>query len=468
MTVNTAKCVVVTFGASKGAKRGWEWWFAGEPLPQADSFKYLGTVFTRRSGVRGALDAVAAAGVRARAATVAAARRAGVMDLHQRRQLFSALVLPVVSYGCEIWGPLILAPRGRAGSQRGLAHTLQHNPLQAVQSDFLRDLVGVRKGVPAPILLSEAGTDALGVHWLKRAAGMWERIRQRPESDVARLAVVDGVAMTLAGRRSGRSWYEAFLSCVQQCVPGLRLAREGEAGAVELLPAPVEAIVQGARALLIPLAGLDGVADPRSPATERRPWATYLAWFRAGAWNGSRMRGVLRALRPPGQVAQSEGAPAYGGVFGAPARAYMQLRCGGFGLEVDRGRTRTPTVPYPLRLCTRCDSGTVEDALHVVWECPAYSEVRARHPELFASFSGDLEQAARLRGGACRAVSARFRAFFQQDHRRLAWLAYDLQRFRAQVVVQSLVCHDGHLDTLSSDGVDLELFEDTPCLMDLD
>ena len=252
------------------------------------------------------------------------------------------------------------------------------------------------------------------------------------------------------------------MDCAQQCVPGLQLARVGSGGEVELLPAPVEAIVQGARALLAPTTDLAAAPDPRAPGVAQRPWVTYVAWFREGASAKGRVRGVLRALRA--RVGQAEGAGPesdYRGVFGAPARAYLQFRCGGFGLQVDRGRMARPVVPFARRVCTRCGLGVVEDALHVLWECPSYGAVRQRHSAVFQAYGEDLASSVGVNGGVPPSVSARFWAFLQQDHRQLAWLVYALLLSRAQVVGPSLVCHDGHLDSLSSDEVDLEVFEDT-------
>ena len=154
-------------------------------------------------------------------------------------------------------------------------------------------------------------------------------------------------------------------------------------------------------------------------------------------------------------------APAVAGVFGAVARTYVRFRLGCSGLAVERGRQARPPVPYGRRACGCCTAGVVEDAAHVLWECPAYDGVRARHAGLFAGFEQARSLVLGQPGAPLGVASGHFCAFLSQDHRSLARLIFGIVRTRLQGLDPGVTACDGHLDTLSSDEeVDWELFEE--------
>lgn len=55
-----------------------------------------------------------------------------------------------------------------------------------------------------------------------------------------------------------------------------------------------------------------------------------------------------------------------------------------------------PVVPRHQRLCTKCSHTVVEDEVHLLFECPAYDNIRAKYESArFANFGG-YQQAARI------------------------------------------------------------------------
>ena len=58
-------------------------------------------------------------------------------------------------------------------------------------------------------------------------------------------------------------------------------------------------------------------------------------------------------------------------------RLLSRLRCQCFGLQVDIGRFEQ--ISRHCRVCQVCFTKVVEDEQHFLFECPAYSHIRARH-----------------------------------------------------------------------------------------
>ena len=73
------------------------------PASRSDSsFKYLGIVLETDHGCKGAVDVMKCAATRAMWSVVRQAQERDIQQIGLNVALFKALVLPVMSYGCEI------------------------------------------------------------------------------------------------------------------------------------------------------------------------------------------------------------------------------------------------------------------------------------------------------------------------------------------------------------------------------
>jgi len=73
----------------------------------------------------------------------------GIRDPALQCKLFDTLVLPILSYGCEVWG----------------VDTKSSAAAEALHRDFLRRLLGVRKSTANHMVLAELGRFPLQVHF---------------------------------------------------------------------------------------------------------------------------------------------------------------------------------------------------------------------------------------------------------------------------------------------------------------
>ena len=137
LVISVAKTEVVVFHGS-GVQGSW--FLHGNALPQSQSFKYLGLVFHESGELGPMLRQLHSAGQGARAQLQAKFSRLGCStSLPMLLRLFSSLVAPAISYGCEVWG-----------SQCHGNLVSDAKKLQGVQVAFLRNICGrLPVGIPA-------------------------------------------------------------------------------------------------------------------------------------------------------------------------------------------------------------------------------------------------------------------------------------------------------------------------------
>ena len=66
-----------------------------------------------------------------------------------------------------------------------------------------------------------------------------------------------------------------------------------------------------------------------------------------------------------------------------------QFRTGSHWLGVESGRWQG--LQREQRRCKRCDGGSIDDAAHMIWGCPALTDQRLQHLELFSGSEHTVE-----------------------------------------------------------------------------
>ena len=105
LTVNMSKTQVVIFNDFRRAHTD-EFSYSDQNLRIVEQYTYLGFVLHKSGSFKAAIEKLAAAGKRALFAMQYRCSDLGLHDPRLRCSLFSSLVQPVLSYGCEVWaGP---------------------------------------------------------------------------------------------------------------------------------------------------------------------------------------------------------------------------------------------------------------------------------------------------------------------------------------------------------------------------
>ena len=159
------------------------------PVMRAKEFKYLGVIFHETEGVSVAVSSLATAARRATWAMISRFRLGKVRDISIKLRMYKALVLPIVEYCGAIWGPDMLA------SSKKICQVFD-NPLQAVQTTFLRGLGQLRRSVSKTVLHKEMCMDPVAKGWLVRSSiALWERLQGAPSNSLLGIAARESIQM---------------------------------------------------------------------------------------------------------------------------------------------------------------------------------------------------------------------------------------------------------------------------------
>ena len=395
LSVNVDKTFVVVFGKDAFTQPH-TWWYdqaGGVAVPRASEFKYLGLVLHETEGLSAAVAALQASGNRALWGMRARCKAAQIDSMFLQCQLFDTLVMPILCYGCAVWGPQLLH---NASTPSAL---LRVRP-QRVQFDFLRCIAGgVRTSTPIQLLLREFGVIPLVQFWLLAAVKLWNKAGSMDQSDLLPCVMRENVQLSARTGRGAGLWHAQLAKVLERIGVPVDWGQPGPDWQPPVVPEP-EVLVSWRAWLHQPWQELP--ASPRLADSQCVYFCTYAAYFAVPQPVSRPGRGTRPWVKVPDVVMYSGGIPA------AHIRSLMRLRLGAHDLRVCTGRWER--LPRDQRLCQRCQQGVVEDELHMVFECSLYQHLRAhqRFAPLFAAVPATLPQ------------DERMAAFMRQELRRVA------------------------------------------------
>jgi hypothetical protein len=98
-------CAVVFRGPNSRIPSGVVLKYRGVVVPFKDCYKCLGVVLHATKRMFVAVDALAASGNRAMHAILGRCRQQCITQFWFKCGIFDVLVEPIMSYGCQVWGP---------------------------------------------------------------------------------------------------------------------------------------------------------------------------------------------------------------------------------------------------------------------------------------------------------------------------------------------------------------------------
>ena len=199
LTVNMKKTNTVIFNPR--GKRVFPWKLGGQPVAPANIYKYLGLIFDARKGLKAAQGRLVDSGRKALFGMMDICSQQDINDPSLRQHMWNALILPVLSYGAELWGglcPAFIAEK-----------YFEKTPGEKVHRIFLRWLTGAGRTTHNRILPQAAGQLPLGAHWASCTASFWNRLAEMDPDRLAHLAFRDNVELM---HRGGECWASRAVS----------------------------------------------------------------------------------------------------------------------------------------------------------------------------------------------------------------------------------------------------------------
>ena len=202
MVISIRKTKVIAFGHLYPVP--FQWTIHGEQLEVVLQLKYLDVIFTAHTGMSltfGPLQRTMSA------AWALLKRQYGrlqcLSSVGLLFRLYIVCVPSTASYACEIWGSSRFPASAAAVWQQ-----LSQSHLR-----MLREISGVRKCTPIPILLAEFGLKSLPDRWLLRAAGFWNSLASLPICYVFRHVALTACSAAIC--QGHRSWAHSMFKAIR-------------------------------------------------------------------------------------------------------------------------------------------------------------------------------------------------------------------------------------------------------------
>lgn len=319
--VNSDKTKVMAFRPSGRTKPKEKWTYLKGKLETVRIFEYLGINLCNTNSFNSMIKDRVDKGKRAMSAVFGKLSQFPLVPVDILLKIFDTKIVPVLTYGSEIWGVCDLAA------------------VEKVASRFYRIILRLPSNTSIDLARGELGRRSLKPMIYKRVMKYWLKLlNASPDSMIA---------------QSYRRQFE-MAEKGKDCW-GLRLKK--------LLFALGFGYVWVEQEILnIPR--FIHVFYTRCVDIDYQNWHSNLMSF-----------GTLRTYR----LIKSELRCEQYLKFNLPKktiRVFTRLRGGLLGIGVNLGRWATPHVPYADRKCEICNLGVVEDEFHVLFICPAWSTFR--------------------------------------------------------------------------------------------
>jgi exonuclease III len=345
LLLSPAKTFVMSFPANCPSH---PWTCDGLPVQRVPSAKYLGLVLDARWGV---LSTCLSREQQMWGAWATLQRQFAGLDcgiaLGLLSRVYAACVPPAASYGCELWGLRAVPRHGALG--------LAREKLASGHITILRQILGLRKNTPVHIVLLEANSAPLYHSWLFRTITFWNNLGGLDSASLFRRVALDSISQAIGG---ATNWASAFAAALTLLDYPLDL----QPGTIQHVDLDLVRHLLGGQLTSVFTPSPDNIC-PRTCPSKGVISCTYARWFQRPLRRCSRPH--LIHLTLPADI----------------HRLFFRFRSGCSGLPIDTGRHTG--VPRAQRLCVRCNSSTVCDEYHLVFECPYLQPLRDDFSALF-------------------------------------------------------------------------------------
>jgi Reverse transcriptase (RNA-dependent DNA polymerase) len=388
--------------------------YRGIVVPFKEQHLCLGVILHATKNLHVAAEALAASGSRAKHAVLGRCRQQCITQFDFKCRIFDILVEPIMSYGCQVWGPDVFV--SKVASDK--AYTAWSDA-ENVHVSYLRTMAGVGKCC-IEVLMKDFNRVPIMHHWVLLAARWFMTLTCMSADRLARCAFVADIDLMLNGCRN--CWTYKLLHTMSLLGLLARTEWDRRANSVvdrqcilqlQLVEKSIEIAMRGK--MVARWATIIREVDPRSAPSTGLEMCTHAAWVQ-------KFEGDSCALPKHMKLCVSF----------VVLQCLARLRLGWHQLRVrterlKHGRARLPRSERLCRLCStegasfhaqRVGASCVEDVQHFMLECPAYRHLRAKYPCVFGNAVGESAQ-------------LRLLSIFDCDHQdQLAHVVYIVTVFR--------------------------------------
>ena len=356
LTVNTGKSHVVIFNSDTSRMATVPVFvYKRVVLEVKQEFKYLGITFRSDGSMVYAADKISKALL---GSIQGVQRLAREHNVHHRPNvlawLFQTYGFGAGMYGCQVWGTGFLKQ-----------DKVFDSSVEAVRLCFLKRVLGVKRTTPNWMVLREFWLKPYQQYWFKAVACFWNDIIK--SNSFVLKSVVE------ADRQLARRRASCWCSDVIEAAADLESSESITAALLDGKSIDISSLCEDLRERRDRVWDEVVDGDPRDEHTPHRKLCTFYHWFAKEEVIEYDSRGRMKIMHPLPKYLCGRVAPFI-------RKDTARLRMSSHKFLVETGRYNG--VPYKERKCRLCESGEVEDELHVVLECRATHEFRQMFIEL--------------------------------------------------------------------------------------
>jgi hypothetical protein len=364
LDLSLPKTKVLVFNASfqTATDRSIVFTFRGDVVQRASEYVFLGLLTKQRNTVTGMLHSAARRGQAALALVYRKMHAHGARaNAHVALRLFESVVVPNLTFGCEVWGPWILHTADATSHDMWLHGFHEHpaqNVVDQVRMSFARCLLGLPSSTPVWNILRELGWYPLQVYVARQLVRFMNKLWSMPAPTLARRAMLEAWQDFLDGHCP-----DGWCARLQTFLLAAGIPPKGHLQEDDRIPHYDDNMVlETLRRACHQVFLLPGMPSKL---------AAYHTDFAAPLDARAQLVGWRRAVHFDMPISLHK------------LKLLVRFRLSCHHLAVETGRWLSVHIDH--RRCHLCALGAVQDEHHVLFVCPTFQPVRNKYPVLFGN-----------------------------------------------------------------------------------
>ena len=176
LSVNLSKTAVMVFNrAGRLLKESENFFYGSSPIPSAREYTYLGITFSLTGSMNLAQTKLRQKALRSYF-SLKAMLNLGHISKTAIFRLFDCLIVPILSYGCQVWLPLTNFMGSMTGGKFPTGRRIAEDPIEKVHLTFLKWTLNVNKYTSNVTMWGDTGRYPLVIELSSQVYGYLERL----------------------------------------------------------------------------------------------------------------------------------------------------------------------------------------------------------------------------------------------------------------------------------------------------
>ena len=322
LSVNLNKSQVIVFRRGGILKKGEQWFFNGQKMKIVSYYKYLGLMISSRNVWGKAVSTLADQARKAMSSIFRMIRNTCTLPFKEYFKLFDTMILPVLTYGAEIWGYRM------------------YNVAERVQLKYCKAFMGVKSSTADVCVLGDCGRFPIFIYTYKKVLCYWYKLLKMPRNRVAKHAYELAIILD---RNNKESWATHVKNLLCEHGFGEVWYWQG--------PGDFDIFLFHFMTRAVDIFKQNWYSETCSK-NKLRQYCNFKLLFQTEDYLLSNMHHRFK-------------------------RAIARLRNSGLALEVEEGRMHG--IDLEERTCKICNSLEIEDEFHFICVCPLYDNLRQKY-----------------------------------------------------------------------------------------